>query len=81
MGERGSSGRWCDSPHRKFTQSVVDHRNTRQPTQLFFFAQTADAILPDGMDSLLPEVDDAAEDKNRQPEGWVDLGLQNLQVQ
>jgi hypothetical protein len=33
------------------------------------------------MDSLLPEVDDAAEDKNRQPEGWVDLGLQNLQVQ
>ncbi|KAL4519367.1 hypothetical protein Ndes2526A_g00455 [Nannochloris sp. 'desiccata'] len=40
-----------------------------------------DAILPDGMDSLVPEVDDTAEDKSRQPEGWVDLGLQNLQVQ
>jgi len=48
---------------------------------IFSSLPSADAILPDGMDSLVPELDDAAEDKTREPEGWVDLGLQNLQVQ
>lgn len=80
MGERGPSGRRCDSPHKKLDQSLIDHRHS-QTNPNHFLLPTADAILPDGMDSLVPEVDDTAEDKSRQPEGWVDLGLQNLQVQ
>lgn len=38
-----------------------------------------DAILPDGVETIIPEPDESLnERKEKEPEGWGDLGLQGI---
>lgn len=40
---------------------------------------SADVILPEGVETLTLDTEDALGDKTDQPRGWMDLGLQEFQ--